>query len=86
VQAGELAGLPWLSPDEVLGHLPAVDLDPEGQRRLLHGQAVAVSTDGWPTGQRVRLRGPGGAFLGLGAVSEPGRVAPKRLVARQVSE
>ena len=85
-QAGELAGLPWLSPDEVLGHLPAVDLDPEGQRRLLHGQAVAVSTDGWQTGQRVRLRGPGGAFLGLGAVSEPGRVAPKRLVARQVSE
>lgn len=85
-QSGDTSGLPWLSPDEVLGHLPAVDLDPEGQRRLLHGQAVSVSTDGWQTGQRVRLRGSGGAFLGLGEVSEPGRVAPKRLVARQVSE
>ncbi|MFM7624987.1 MAG: tRNA pseudouridine(55) synthase TruB [Gammaproteobacteria bacterium] len=85
-QAGAVAGLPWLSPDEVLGHLPAVDLDPEGQRRLLHGQPVAVSTDGWQTGQRLRLRGSEGAFLGLGAVSGPGRVAPKRLVARQVNE
>ena len=84
--AGEVAGLPWLSPDEVFGHLPAVDLDPEGQRRLLHGQPVAAATDRWQTGQRVRLRGPGGTFLGLGAVSGPGRVAPKRLVARQVSE
>ncbi len=86
VEAGEVGGLPWLSPDEVLGHLPAVDLDPEGQRRLLHGQPVAVATDGWPTGQRIRLRGSGGVFLGLGVVSGPGRVAPKRLVARQVSE
>jgi tRNA pseudouridine55 synthase len=85
-RSGEAAGLPWLSPDEVLGHLPAVDLDPEGQRRLLHGQTVATATDGWNIGQRVRLRGPGGAFLGLGAVSGPGRVAPKRLVATQVSE
>lgn len=86
VRAGEVGNLPWLSPDEVLGHLPALDLDAEGQRRLLHGQTVAVPTDGWQTGQRLRLRGSGGAFLGLGAVSGPGRVAPKRLVARQVSE
>ena len=84
--AGDFSALPWVSPDEALGHLPAVDLDPEGERRLLHGQPVSVPTDDWPTGQRVRLRGSGGGFLGLGAVSGPGRVAPKRLVARQVSE
>ncbi|NBU24947.1 MAG: hypothetical protein EBS39_04910 [Gammaproteobacteria bacterium] len=84
--AGDLASLPWLSPDEALGHLPAVDLDAEGERRLLHGQPVAVPTADWATGQRVRLRGSKGRFLGLGAVSGPGRVAPKRLVARQASE
>lgn len=78
--------LPWLSPDEALAHLPAIDLDAEGERRLLHGQVVSTATEGWATGQRVRLRGPRGRFLGLGAVSGPGRVAPKRLVARQVSE
>ena len=83
---GDLGSLPWLSPDDALGHLPAVDLDPEGQRRLLHGQPVGVPTGDWPIGQRVRLRGATGVFLGLGAVSGPGRVAPKRLVARQVSE
>jgi tRNA pseudouridine55 synthase len=78
--------LPWLTPDQALPHLPAVTLDGEGERRLLHGQPVAVSTADWAVGQRVRLVGPGGGFLGLGAVSGPGRVAPKRLVARQPSE
>lgn len=84
--AGALATLPWVTPDEALGHLPAVDLDPEGQRRLLHGQAVTAPTADWAMGQRLRLRGPGGVFLGLGAVCGPDRVAPKRLVARQASE
>jgi hypothetical protein len=36
--------------------------------------------------QRVRLSGPDGVFLGLGEVAAPGRVAPKRLVARQANE
>lgn len=84
--AGEASGLPWVSPDEALGHLPAADLDPDAARRLLHGQPVAAPVEGLATGQRVRLRGPGGRFLGIGAVCGPGRVAPKRLVARQSSE
>lgn len=72
---------------EALPHLPALDLDPEATRRLLHGQSVAVdAAREWTLGQRVRLREAAGSFLGLGEVVVPGRVAPKRLVARQASE
>ena len=78
--------LPWLTAAEALPHLPKVDLDADGERRLLHGQPVATATAGLDAGQRVRLFGSGGMFLGLGVVSAPGRVAPKRLVARQSSE
>jgi len=79
--------LPLLGAFEALPQLPAVQLDAQAMRRLLHGQVVALAgTSSMPAGQRLRLCGPDGEFLGLGEVSAPGRVAPKRLVARQSSE
>ena len=79
--------LPLLWAFEALPQLPTLDLDPEATRRLLHGQPVVVAEAlGWAPAQRVRLRDSAGAFLGLGEVVVPGRVAPKRLVARQASE
>jgi tRNA pseudouridine55 synthase len=58
---------------------PSVDLGPDCAYYLRNGQAVRVPrapTDGW-----VRLYAPGGSFLGMGCITEDGRVAPKRLVA-----
>jgi tRNA pseudouridine55 synthase len=97
-EAGRAAGLPpdavalrppltMLGAFEALPQLPALALDAEATRRLLHGQPVSVAGAlGLPLAQRVRLSGPDGVFLGLGEVAAPGRVAPKRLVARQANE
>ena len=45
-----------------------------------HGRTVAVPTD-WPRGQ-VRIYSPQDEFLGIGEVSGPGRLAPRRVFAR----
>jgi tRNA pseudouridine55 synthase len=60
--------------DVVLGHLPAVELDGEGARRLRQGQPVGV--DDAPAGL-LQLRA-GGELLALGQRRE-GRVWPKRV-------
>ena len=67
-----------LAPDQPLQHLAAVNLDAEAARRIRHGQAVLVP--GAPQGDRVRLYGAAGEFLGLGEVAQ-GEVRPRRLLA-----
>jgi len=79
--------LPLVSMDEAVGHLPLVCLGAEAARKLGQGQVVeAVEVLRLPLQATVRVRDSMGAFLGLGKVAAPGRVAPKRLVAQKVSE
>ncbi|WP_028989252.1 tRNA pseudouridine(55) synthase TruB [Thermithiobacillus tepidarius DSM 3134] len=74
----ERGACPLLPADQALGHLPAAALGDSSAAYLLLGQAVTAPR-GLPSGL-VRLYGPGGRFLGLGAVLDDGRVAPRRLI------
>lgn len=68
-------------------HLRRVSLDAAAARRLGQGQIVdAREALHSPLGTTVCLEAEGGAFLGLGRVVAPARIAPKRLVAQRVSE
>lgn len=67
-----------LSPDSLLTDFPRVDLNVDSAYYLQQGQAV------WPGPQEasgmVRLYDENQMFIGLGVITEEGRVAPKRLV------
>lgn len=67
-----------LPADCLLGGLPMVVLDSDSAYYLRQGQPV------WQAGQRVkgmvRVYGPDRTFLGLGEITDAGKVAPKRLV------
>lgn len=66
--------------DAALKDWPELHLGEEAAFYLCQGQAVFVPKA--PTSGMLRLYGPGGRFLGMGAVQSDGRVAPKRLLAR----
>lgn len=81
------AALPLLPMAAAAPHLQRVCLDAEAARRLAQGQIVdAREALHYPLGDTVCLEGEGGAFLGLGRMVAPARIAPKRLVAQRVSE
>lgn len=63
--------------DRPLGHLAAVQLDPEQARRVCQGQAVRLADA--PRATRVRLYGDEG-FLGIGESDATGAVHPRRLL------
>lgn len=72
-----------IASDAGLGHLPRVDLTVDATFYLVRGQSVRAARlpgEGW-----VRLYSPETGFLGLGAVTDDGRVAPKRLFHKMVS-
>lgn len=64
--------------DSALEGWPRVELGDDAAYFLLRGQAVMVPRA--PLDRMLRLYGPGGRFLGVGAVQDDGRVAPKRLI------
>lgn len=84
LDAGETP--PLLAPAAAVPHLPAIELEAQDARRILSGQQVSLTSHALPVGQRVRITGPLGVFLGIGQVASPGRLAPKRLVATASSE
>ena len=66
--------------DQCLDHIPRVDLSDDATFYLVRGQSVRARQlpgHGW-----VRLYSPGTGFLGLGEVTDDGKVAPKRLFHR----
>ncbi|PWV73026.1 tRNA pseudouridine(55) synthase TruB [Halomonas sp. A11-A] len=65
--------------DVLVAHLPRLELDVSAAARLTLGQAARVDASGIATGETARLYCDG-AFLGLGAVTAPQEVAPKRLL------
>jgi len=70
-----------LPPDAALQNLPQARLTTEQVTALRHGQAVrsACQPDAGP-GQRVRVYGPTGTFLGLGEARPEGWLQPRRLL------
>jgi len=67
-----------LAGDEALSHIPTVELSIDAAFYLCRGQPVRADdlpADGW-----VRLYSKDAGFLGVGTITEDGRVAPRRLV------
>jgi tRNA pseudouridine55 synthase len=63
--------------DEGLAHLPRIDLSVDATFYLVRGQSVRAGhlpSEGW-----VRIYSSDTGFLGLGEVTDDGKVAPKRL-------
>lgn len=78
---------PLLSLAAAVPHLLRVRLDGQAAMRLAQGQIIdAREALHSALGTTVCLEAEGGAFLGLGRVVAPARIAPKRLVATRVSE
>lgn len=73
-----------LPPDSLLQQLPPICLDKDSAYYLCQGQAV------WKAGTvqqgEVRLYGEANRFLGLGEVTEDGKIAPRRLVVAAPAE
>jgi tRNA pseudouridine55 synthase len=81
VLAGAASGQLLLAPDVALRALPQASLTEEQVTALRHGQAVPGDAVIAPhAGRRVRMYGPGGAFLGLGELQADGRLQPRRLI------
>lgn len=66
--------------DALVAGLPRVDLDAAASAALCQGQVVGAGL-AFASG-RVRLYDNAGAFLGVGEIQGPGRVAPRRLLVR----
>jgi tRNA pseudouridine55 synthase len=78
----ESPGQGLLRPDAALQSLPQARLTGEQETSLRHGQAVrCISQPVSPVGRRVRVYGPGGAFLGLAEAMPDGWLQPRRLIA-----
>ncbi|MEC9328876.1 MAG: tRNA pseudouridine(55) synthase TruB [Pseudomonadota bacterium] len=67
-----------ISIDHGLAHLPQIDLSIDAAFYLCRGQAVRAS--GLPKEGPVRLYAQEAGFLGIGVVTDDGRVAPRRLM------
>ncbi|MCE8005047.1 tRNA pseudouridine(55) synthase TruB [Billgrantia ethanolica] len=65
--------------DVLVAHLPKLIVDESARQRLVHGQAASVDAGGEPAGKLTRLY-CGETFIGLGVVTGPQEVAPKRLL------
>ncbi len=67
-----------LAADALLASLARAELTEAETARVLHGQGVRWTG---AAGDRSRLYGPGGRFIGLGELSVDGWLNPRRLVA-----
>jgi len=67
-----------LAGDEALSHIPTVDLSVDAAFYLCRGQAVRAAD--LPSGGWVRLYSRDAGFLGMGAITDDGKVAPRRLM------
>lgn len=89
-QAQDIAPKDLLDPlllpmDTAVESLPAVHMTVEQIDKVQHGQAVTV-TDSPASGMVRMLGGESALFLGVGDVTAPGNIAPKRLVVYPQSE
>ena len=68
----------WRPADTLLRDVPAARLNGLETSRMLHGQGVRWQGE---AGQRYRMYGDDGAFVGLGILSADGWLNPRRLIA-----
>ena len=68
-----------LPADRALTSWPRIDVPASLCDPFVNGRAVP-SDPNWPRGQ-VRIYSPGGEFLGIGEVTVPGHLAPRRIFA-----
>jgi tRNA pseudouridine55 synthase len=66
--------------DDGLSHLPDISLSADAAFYLCRGQTVRA--DRLPNKGEVRLYAKGAGFLGIGVVTDDGRVAPRRLMSQ----
>ena len=66
--------------DDGLSHLPDISLSADAAFYLCRGQTVRA--DGLPNKGEVRLYAKGAGFLGIGVITDDGRVAPRRLISQ----
>ena len=76
-----------ISPDAALAHLPAIQIDDEGVRRILNGIDIPFenSADLQQTGT-IRLRDANGKLLGVGVYNEARQLIHPKVVIANVSE
>lgn len=65
--------------DVLVAHFPRLALDDAARQRIMHGQPVRLDVNDITIGELVRLY-CAETFIGLGVVSGPQEVAPKRLL------
>jgi tRNA pseudouridine55 synthase len=65
--AEESLGRVLLTPDEVLAHLPAIDLTDDDVRKARNGVNVSVQKTSWTNGEQVRLRDEHGHLVAVGS-------------------
>ncbi|MEP6719101.1 MAG: tRNA pseudouridine(55) synthase TruB [bacterium] len=65
--AEESLGRVLLPPDDVLAHLPVVDLSDADLRKVRNGVSVEVSEPEWTSGAQVRLRDQHGHLVAVGS-------------------
>jgi tRNA pseudouridine55 synthase len=70
-----------LSPDAALSHLPFLNLDADGARRVRHGIDVKVEdASDWSEGQTIRLRDLNGELIAVGIFEPIGRTIHPNVV------
>ena len=69
-----------IPPSEAVNHLPLVEVTDDTGYYLRLGQAVLVPKA--PVSGLVRVFEESGRFLGIGEVTDDGRIAPRRLIAK----
>ena len=76
-----------ISPDAALAHLPAIQIDDEGVRRILNGIDIPFENSaGLPQTGTVRLRDANGKLLAVGVYNETRQLIHPKVVLANVSE
>jgi len=84
--ANSLEGV-LISPDAALAHLPAIQIDDEGVRRILNGIDIPFENSaGLPQTGTVRLRDANGKLLAVGVYNETRQLIHPKVVLANVSE
>jgi len=60
----------FVSPDDILAHLPMLDLSADDVRRVMNGLDIQLERTTWPTGRLVRLRSGFGELVAVGIYDE----------------
>ena len=68
-----------LPPEALVAFLPRIEADAASAVRFTQGQVL--DCPGRNVGDDIAVYGPGSAFLGVGRVEVPGKLAPLRLMA-----